>query len=107
MNLPDPIQIYFNADGSVDAPAPLAAFAPDASVKDEGKTHVGHAAIQTWWTAAKTQNRHRTTPRERSQDRDVTTVRAEVAGEFPGSPALLTFKFHIASDRIMALEIDA
>lgn len=105
MNLPDPIQSYFDADGSVDAPAPLAAFADDAIVKDEGNTHIGHAAIEAWWRAAKAQNQHRTTPRERSDKGNVTTVRGEIAGQFPGSPVLLAFTFRIASDRIAALEV--
>lgn len=107
MNLPASIQSYFDADGSEDAPPPLAAFADDAIVKDEGNIHIGHAAIKAWWRAAKAQNQHRTTPREYSDNGNVTTVRAEVAGQFPGSPALLTFTFKIAADRIAALEVSA
>ncbi len=57
MKLPQPIQAYFDADTDTDGPAPTAAFAPDAIVKDEGKTLVGREAIAEWWRAAKARTR--------------------------------------------------
>ena len=108
MKLPAPIQTYFDADHVVDGSAsPMAAFAADAVVKDEGKTYIGHSAIEAWWCAAKAQFQHSAAPKEFSQHGDRASVRAEVSGQFPGSPALLTFTFELKGDRIAALEITA
>jgi hypothetical protein len=107
MKLPPPIGSYFEADQSIEAAAPLAAFADDARVKDEGEILIGHAGIEAWWRAAKAKYKARSEPREFSQAGDLATVRAEVSGDFPGSPAMLTFRFNLAGARIAALEIGA
>jgi hypothetical protein len=107
MNLPAPVQTYFDTDKAAGAGAPVSAFAPDAVVKDEGKVHVGHDAIEAWWRAAKAQYQHTAEPCEILKERGLTTVRARVTGRFPGSPALLTFAFQLEDGRIAALEIGA
>lgn len=107
MALPSPIQAYFEADIARDSGALVRAFAPDAVVKDEGRTHVGRAAIDAWWRAAKAKYEHAAEPLEFDAQDDVTRVRAKVTGRFPGSPAMLTFAFRLAGDRIAALEIGA
>jgi len=53
MNLPSPIRTYFDADGRPDGNAPMSAFAPDATVVDEGHAYRGLEAIETWWRKAK------------------------------------------------------
>lgn len=106
MNLPAPVQTFFDADIAGGEVAPMAAFAPHARVRDEGKTHIGHDAIEAWWRAAKAQYRHTAEPREVLEDRGRTVVRARVTGRFPGSPALLTFAFQIEDRQIAVLEID-
>lgn len=106
MKLPLPVQTYFDAEEAADAP-PLGAFAPDAVVKDEGKTHSGHDAIAAWWRAAKAQYRHTAEPCGILEARGLTVVRARVSGQFPGSPALLTFSFQLQDERVTALEIGA
>ncbi len=107
MKLPAPIKVFFDAEKGTGDTAPVRAFAPDAVVKDEGKTHVGHDAIEAWWRAAKAQYRHRAEPREILEERGLTIVRAKVTGQFPSSPALLTFAFRLNDGRIAALEISA
>jgi len=107
MALPSPIQTYFEADMAGDSGAPGRAFAPDAVVRDEGETHVGVAAIDAWWRAAKAKYQHAAEPLEFDARDDVTSVRARVTGQFPGSPATLTFAFRLAGDRIAAMEIGA
>ncbi len=107
MRMPEPLQTYFDADRAVGNAAPLTAFASDAIVKDEGKLHAGHDAIAAWWQTAKAQYRHRAEPCEVREERGAIIVRARVTGEFPGSPALLTFAFQLESGRIKALEIGA
>lgn len=107
MELPAPIQAYFDADKAAGNAAPTGAFAPDAVVKDEGRTHVGRAAIDAWWRAAKAQYRHTAEPCELLMEQDLTVVRARVTGRFPGSPALLTFAFLLADGQIAGLKIGA
>ena len=107
MKLPPPVQTFFDAEDSVDGAAPVGAFAPDAVVRDEGASHVGHAAIEAWWRAAKAQYRHRAEPCAIIEEAGFTKVRARVTGRFPGSPALLTFAFQLRAGRIAELEIGA
>ncbi len=59
MNLPSPIQAYFDADERSDGEALIQAFAPDAVVKDEGHTYAGHQAIGAWWRETKDKYQHR------------------------------------------------
>lgn len=106
MKLPTPVQTFFDAERPA-AAAPIGAFAPDAVVKDEGKTHVGHAAIEAWWRTAKAQYQHTAEPCEILEESGLTVVRARVSGQFPGSPALLTFTFQVQDGRVAALEIGA
>jgi hypothetical protein len=107
MHLPTPVQAYFEQDSAPDGAAPLHAFAPDAVVRDEGKLHVGHDAIDAWWRAAKVKVRSYAEPREVCEQVEGVTVRAVVNGEFPGSPVVLTFDFRLNDAKISALEIKA
>jgi ketosteroid isomerase-like protein len=107
MHLPPAIQAYFDADRRNDCEAVVACFAPDATVHDEGRSHAGHYAIGTWWEQSKARYRHMAEPLE-AQDHDgISRVRARITGEFPGSPAMLTFAFSLAADKISSLEIGA
>ncbi len=107
MNLPDPIRRYFEADTNLDGDSPADAFTADASVHDEGETHVGRAAISAWWRAAKRKYRHTAVPLEMRQAEGATEVRAMVSGDFPGSPAPLTFVFGLDGGQIARLKIGA
>jgi hypothetical protein len=107
MKLPAPLQTYFDADNAAGDAAPLAAFAADAVVMDEGRTRVAHDAIEAWWRAAKAQYRHTAEPCECVEEEGQTIVRARVTGRFPGSPALLAFAFRLADGRTAALRIGA
>ncbi|MBU1286708.1 MAG: nuclear transport factor 2 family protein [Alphaproteobacteria bacterium] len=105
MKLPAPVQAYFDAEKDPHGAAPVDAFATDAIVHDEAKTHVGRAAIATWFRQTKEENQHTAEPLELSEDGALTIVRAEVTGQFPSSPAMLTFKFKLEDDQIKELEI--
>ncbi|CAM3630724.1 nuclear transport factor 2 family protein [Paracoccus nototheniae] len=100
MQLPHPIQTYFTARAPQDGDALAAVFAPDAIVHDEGHDHRGPQAIRDWWLAAKATYRHHADPIDLAQAGGKTVVRATVTGDFPGSPAVLTFTFGLAHDRI-------
>ncbi|CAM3134121.1 nuclear transport factor 2 family protein [Paracoccus nototheniae] len=105
MQLPHPIQTFFTARAPQDGDALAAVFAPDAIVHDEGHDHRGPQAIRDWWLAAKAKYRHHAKPIGLEHARGKTIVRATVTGDFPGSPAVLTFTFGLAHDRITDLEI--
>ncbi|MDP3340545.1 nuclear transport factor 2 family protein [Frigidibacter sp.] len=105
MHLPAPIHTYFTATAPQDGEAFAAAFAADAIVHDEGQDHRGPEAIRNWWLAAKAKYRHSAEPLDVTEVAGKSVVRARVTGDFPGSPAILTFTFGQADDRITDLEI--
>lgn len=107
MQLPDPIQTYFDADQQDGVSALLGAFALDAVVKDEGHTYFGHDAIGAWWRDAKQKYDHRAAPVALDARDGMLVVRASVTGNFPASPAMLTYTFRLTDDRIAELEITA
>jgi hypothetical protein len=105
LNLPQPVSAYFAAKNAHDIDAMLAPFGDDAHVRDEGHDYLGRTAIRAWME--KTTRKYRVTsqPQEAAGDGDRLIVRALVSGDFPGSPARLTYRFVVADGRIAALEI--
>ena len=105
MNLPEPVRRYFEADKTRGGAAPASAFAATATVFDEGMAHVGHKAITAWWLAAKRKYRHTAEPLDMRETGGGTEVLAMVTGDFPGSPAPLTFVFALDGAAITSLKI--
>lgn len=104
--LPDPISAYFVADAQ-SAEALAQCFIPQARVKDEGHTHTGRRAIQEWKAAAAARYRYTVAPLALHQEEEVQVVRAHVAGDFPGSPVDLQYRFCLERGLIASLEITA
>ena len=107
MDLPPSIETYFDADAHGARERLVDAFAPDATVRDEGRTYSGRRAIGDWWSQTKARYQTTLEPLDVGQDGGATVVRALVSGDFPGSPATLTFAFRLQDDQIAALEIGA
>ena len=106
MNLPSPIQTYFDADERNDGDALVQVFSPDAVVKDEGQSYAGRQAIDAWWREAKAKYQHVIEPLDGiTVMDDVTRVRAKVTGQFPGSPAIINFAFRLSGDQIAELDL--
>lgn len=105
MILPDPIQTYFSAQAPQDASRVAAAFSPNAEVHDEGQVLRGPTQIVSWWQNAKAKYNHSAEPVDVTEACGKTTVRAKVSGNFPGSPAMLSFTFGLSGNRITDLEI--
>ena len=105
MNLPLSIQAYFAADGRSDGDALVRAFAPDAVVRDEGRSHAGRQAIDAWWRDVKARYQHVLEPFDMAREDDVTKVRTRVTGQFAGSPVTLTFAFRLEGGQISGLDI--
>ncbi|WP_103332760.1 nuclear transport factor 2 family protein [Pseudotabrizicola formosa] len=105
MQLPRPIHTYFTALSPQEGDTFVTAFTPDAVVHDEGHSHRGRQAIREWWLASKAKYRHQAEPLDMAETAGKTVVRATVTGDFPGSPAVLTFTFGLSGDHISDLEI--
>jgi hypothetical protein len=105
-NLPEILHRYFDAQNAHDIDAMVACFAPDATVRDEGHTHVGTEAVRAWKQDTSAKYRINATPLESRTEGDKTIVVARVAGTFKGSPASLTYRFGLSPEGgIGALEI--
>jgi len=107
IDLPQPIARYVDAANAQDAQRVAAVFLPHATVHDEGRVHKGREEIAAW--AGNTAQQYGSTiaPRSIDQGSERCTLRAEVSGNFPGSPAMLAFHFALQADAIASLEVTA
>ena len=91
--LPAGLTRYFAAQNAHDIDAMVTTFAPDAEVRDEGRTHVGLEAIRAWKLATSARYNVTAEALRSEQDGKTLKVTARVSGNFPGSPANLTYAF--------------
>jgi len=105
IQLPSSIATFFKVSNGADASALGDCFASDAIVHDEDHTYQGLEAIQAWRRAAKRKYTYTVEPLESAQEGASVQVRAQVTGNFPGSPAQLEYLFQLADAKIEALEI--
>lgn len=103
--LPHAIATYFVISNGGDIASVEHCFTADAIVKDEGKTHQGHAAIAAWQRAARTAFDYSVEPLDILAEGDRVTVTSKVVGNFPGSPVTLRHAFGLSGGKINALEI--
>ncbi|WP_386079149.1 nuclear transport factor 2 family protein [Vreelandella sp. F11] len=105
LSLPDAITIYFTISNGADASHIANCFTQDACVFDEGETHRGHTAIQSWLRATRAKIVYRVQPVSVSHQDNTVVVAATVTGDFPGSPVQLDHTFQLADAQIQSLEI--
>ena len=105
VKLPLPIARYFQAANGDDANAVAACFAADAHVRDEGRDHHGRDAVRGWADDARRRYRFYAEPRSLEPGPDGGVVTAHLTGDFPGAPADLRYRFTLAGDEIVSLEI--
>lgn len=104
LTLPDPIAAYFVAD--TQGPDQVAkCFTPKAAVKDIDDIFTGRDAIRAWKKAADAQYTCTTEPFSLELIDGVHAVKAQVAGNFKGSPLDMTFSFRLERGLIANLEI--
>jgi hypothetical protein len=103
--LPEPIAGYFAADRNADHGSITRYFSEAAIVVDEGKSHVGHEAIQTWMAESVAKFTYVAEPFEVATQAGQTVVTAHLEGNFPGSPVDLRYRFMLDGDQITRLEI--
>lgn len=105
LSLPHPVSTYFEISNGSDIARIAHCFTQDAVVRDEGKTYLGHGAIQAWQHEAQKTFDYTVEPVSASQDGERLKVTANVVGNFPGSPVQLEHVFSFSGDRITSLEI--
>ena len=105
IDLPLPIDLYMKAENAGDVEAFSQCFAPDATVRDEGHSYEGLAAIKDWMTAAKKKYNHTVEPLALAHQAGKTVLSARLTGNFPGSPVTADFTFVLAGGKIVSLEI--
>ena len=91
--LPDNLLRYFDSQNGHDAEGMVACFAPDAEVRDEGRTYVGREAIRQWKVETIAKYGISIEPLTATDEGAAVAVIARVSGNFPGSPADLTYAF--------------
>ena len=103
MNLPKVISDLVKAQNDFDSVAYAACFSETAVVVDEGKTHNGRKEIEHWVDDANKQYKAVMNPVGFEEKENL--LKAEVSGNFPGSPVVLTYHLQIADDLIQHLKI--
>ncbi|WP_329459719.1 nuclear transport factor 2 family protein [Streptomyces sp. NBC_01497] len=105
--LPDAVTAYLRAHQARDTAASLATFTPDAAVTDEGRTHEGITAIQSWLERAGSQYTYTTTLTGAYRADDAHYVADHrLEGDFPGGVADLHFRFTLRDGSIERLVIE-
>jgi hypothetical protein len=105
VHLQPPIDLYTRIENLSDFEALSDCFASNATVRDEGHTHQGLAAIREWMADTKKKFNHTIAPLEVSHRDGRTVLKAKPTGNFPGSRVTLEFSFALADGKIVSLEI--
>lgn len=103
MNLPNVIADFIQAQNNFDSLAYSNCFSETAVVFDEGKTHTGKIEIQHWIKKANEKYQTVMEPLEYSATKEI--LKAEVSGNFPGSPIVLSYHFELKDGLIQSLKI--
>lgn len=103
MNLPNVIVDLTKAQNSFDSVAYANCFTENATVFDEGKNHNGKTEIQQWIKKANEAYQAVMKPVEYAVAEEV--LKAEVSGNFPGSPIVLSYHFKLKDGLIESLKI--
>ena len=102
-NLPKVIEDLVKAQDNFDSNAYANCFTETAAVFDEGKTHNGRKEIEKWIDKANTAYQATMKPLNYSETEQI--LEAEISGNFPGSPIVLSYQFEIINQQIQSLKI--
>jgi hypothetical protein len=107
LHLPKPIELFMASENRHDTDALAACFAPDATVRDEGRTREGLDDIAAWRRETTRKYQHTVTPVAVVKREGATVVTTKMTGNFPGSPVTVNFVFRIEGEKIASLEIQS
>ncbi|WP_420136884.1 hypothetical protein [Sphingomonas sp.] len=105
MNMPARLQTNCADDARQDPAIAGKPFSDMAAVRGGPTVYAGRTAVFAWFERAIPTASAIAAPRAIRSAANEHHITAEVAGDFPGSPALLTFHFVIRDDQIAELEI--
>ncbi|SFW58905.1 hypothetical protein SAMN02927921_02527 [Sinomicrobium oceani] len=105
MQIPEIIENLVSAQNSQDSISYAGCFSETAVVIDEGKTYTGQTAIRNWIAEASEKYNVVMKPVSFQQGEPVSVLKAEISGNFQGSPVILSYKLAIENERISSLEI--
>ncbi|TJZ63269.1 nuclear transport factor 2 family protein [Sphingobacterium olei] len=103
MNLPNTIAALIKAQDNFDSHAYANCFSETAHVIDEGITYHGRAEIQRWIQKANDEFKTVIKPLQYVEAEEI--LKAEISGNFEGSPAVLTYHFELIDGVIQSLKI--
>jgi hypothetical protein len=103
MNLPKVVADLVETQNSFDSVAYANCFSENAVVFDEGKTHIGRKEIEQWIEKANNDYQAVMKPLEYSENEEI--LKAEVSGNFPGSPIVLSYHLKLEDGLIQSLKI--
>jgi ketosteroid isomerase-like protein len=103
MNLPKVVADLVKTQNNFDSLAYSNCFTETAVVFDEGKTHNGRKEIEKW--IEKANKDYQSTMKPLAYAAKEAILKAEVSGNFPGSPIVLQYHLTIAGDLIQSLKI--
>ena len=101
LTLPQTLDRYFTAQNAHDAEGMVTCFAPDAEVRDEGRCYAGRDEIRRWKQETIAKYGISIKPLRQNEQDGTTIVVSSVTGNFPGSPAELTYEFTLAPDGLI------
>jgi hypothetical protein len=107
VHLPKAIERFMSSENAHDADSLAACFAPDATVRDEGRTRRGLTEIAAWRRETTEKYRHTVEPLAVAERDEKVIVTSRVSGNFPGSPITLDFVFRLEDGKISSLEIQS
>lgn len=105
MNLPTVITNLVTAQNNFDSRAYSNCFSESAVVFDEGKTHNGRKQIEHWIADANERYKATMKPVSFEEKETESLLKAEVSGNFPGSPLVLSYQLLIQDGQIYSLKI--
>ena len=105
VHLPKAIELFMSSENAHDADALAECFAPDATVRDEGRTRTGLTEIAAWRRETTEKYHHTVEPAAVAERDGKTIVATKLSGDFPGSPITLDFVFRLKDGKISSLEI--
>ncbi|MCH7396724.1 nuclear transport factor 2 family protein [Belliella sp. DSM 107340] len=103
MNLPKVITDLTNAQNNFDSISYTDCFSETAVVIDEGITYNGKKEIKSWIEKANQEFQVTMKPLKYSVSEKI--LKAEVSGNFPGSPIVLSYHLEINEGLIQSLKI--
>lgn len=105
VSLPTAIERYISGKNTADFDTAVSGFSGLAVVMDEGRRYEGTAAIRAWMEETTAKYHDFAVVKSAAVEGDEVMVLADVSGAFPGSPLPFRFRFTLADDRIVGLEI--